>query len=52
MNPDSFLDVYFGEFVQLFRDMRSAPRWADKLRYLLLPPDWRHDAQLVTVEEK
>jgi sterol desaturase/sphingolipid hydroxylase (fatty acid hydroxylase superfamily) len=52
MNPDSFFDVYFGEFVQLFRDMRSAPRWADKLRYLLLPPDWRHDAQLVTVEEK
>lgn len=44
MNPNSFFDVYLGEFVQLFRDMKSASRWSDKLRYLLLPPDWRHDA--------
>jgi sterol desaturase/sphingolipid hydroxylase (fatty acid hydroxylase superfamily) len=44
MNPDSFLDVYFGEIVALARDVRRAPRWADKVRYLLLPPDWQRDS--------
>ena len=45
MNPNSFFDVYFGEFVQLARDMKSAPKWSDKVRYLFLPPHWRHDLE-------
>lgn len=40
---DSFSDLYLGEFVALYRDIRGAPRWRDKLRYLVMPPDWRHD---------
>lgn len=43
MNSNSFLDVYFGEFAALLRDIRRAPKWQDKLCYLLMPPDWRHD---------
>lgn len=42
MNSNSFMDVYFGEFAALARDIRQAPRWRDKLCYLLLPPDWTH----------
>jgi hypothetical protein len=47
MNPDSFFDMYFGEILALARDVRSAPRWSDKLRHLVLPPDWRPDADKV-----
>ena len=43
MNTDSFMDMYFGEFVALARDVRNAPNWTDKLCYLILPPHWRHD---------
>ena len=27
----------------LLARVRSAPRWSDKLRYLVKPPEWRHD---------
>lgn len=50
MNPDSFFDVYLGEFVALARDIKNAPRWADKLRYLFLPPDWRHEESAAGLE--
>ena len=40
MNSGSFLDVYFGEFVALGRDLRAAPGLKDKLLYLLMPPGW------------
>ena len=26
---------------ELFRDMAQAERWSDKLKYLIMPPDWR-----------
>ncbi len=34
----------------LFAQMRGAPRWQDKLRYLIKPPGWRHDGQHDTTE--
>ncbi len=40
MNSGSFLDVYFGEFVALGRDVRAAPGLKNKLLYLLMPPGW------------
>ena len=39
-NSGSFLDVYFGEFVALGRDLRAAPGLRNKLLYLLMPPGW------------
>ena len=39
-NSGSFLDVYFGEFVALGRDLRAAPGLKNKLLYLLMPPGW------------
>lgn len=39
-NSGSFLDVYFGEFVALGRDLRAAPGLKNKLLYLLKPPGW------------
>lgn len=34
----------------LWRQVRSADRWADKLRYLYMPPGWRHDGPGETAE--
>ena len=39
-NSGSFLDVYFGEFVALGRDLRATPGLNNKLLYLLMPPGW------------
>jgi len=30
-------------YTDLLRDMRRADAWADRLRYLLMPPGWSHD---------
>ena len=40
INSGSFLDVYFGEFVALGRDLRAASGLKNKLLYLLMPPGW------------
>lgn len=48
MKPDSFADVYFGEFVALWRDFRAAPGARNKLLYLVMPPGWNHDGRHTT----
>ena len=35
-------DIHSWGLRQLFAQMRNAPRWADKLRYLVKPPGWDH----------
>jgi sterol desaturase/sphingolipid hydroxylase (fatty acid hydroxylase superfamily) len=35
----------------LWAQVRSASRWQDKLRYLYMPPGWRHDGPGQTAEE-
>jgi hypothetical protein len=42
MKPGNFLDVYFGEFVALGRDMIKAPGLVNKLLYIVMPPGWSH----------
>lgn len=34
----------------LIGQVRSAPRWRDKLAYLVMPPGWRHDGRHETTE--
>ena len=38
----SFLDVQFGEFILLAKDVWRAPTFKDKLFYLFKPPGWSH----------
>lgn len=45
MNPNSFVDVYFGEFAALWRDFCAAPGLRNKLLYLVMPPGWSHDGK-------
>jgi sterol desaturase/sphingolipid hydroxylase (fatty acid hydroxylase superfamily) len=43
MNPNNFLDAYFGEIPSLWNDVRRAPGIRNKLRYIFMPPGWSHD---------
>jgi sterol desaturase/sphingolipid hydroxylase (fatty acid hydroxylase superfamily) len=45
VNSGSFLDVYFGEFAALAKDVFMAPRIRDKFLYAVMPPGWHHSGQ-------
>jgi len=42
LKANSFWDVYFGEIVYLFRDIRRAPGIKNKFLYIVMPPGWSH----------
>lgn len=42
---DSVWDIYFGEFVLLFKDIYHAPGIKNKLLYLVMPPGWSHTGE-------
>jgi hypothetical protein len=42
MNPNSFLDAYFGEITALAKDVWYAPGIKNKMLYLFMPPGWSH----------
>jgi len=45
MNSGNFLDVYFGEFTALFKDVAKAPGLKNKLLYIVMPPGWSHTGE-------
>jgi len=45
----SFMDVQFGEFALLAKDIWYAPTMRDKLCYLMMPPGWSHTGDHKTV---
>ena len=47
---NSMWDVYFGEFVLLFRDVAHAPGIKNKLLYFIMPPGWSHDGNHKTAK--
>ena len=47
---NSMWDVYFGEFVCLFRDVAHAPGIKNKLLYFVMPPGWSHDGNHKTAK--
>lgn len=48
MNSNSFTDVYFGEFVELWKDIKSASGFKNKLFYIFMPPGWNHVGEYET----
>lgn len=42
MDSGNFFDVYFGEFVALFRDVIHTPGIINKIKYIFMPPGWSH----------
>ena len=45
MNAGNFLDVYFGEFSALYKDVIAAPGLKNKLLYIFKPPGWSHTGE-------
>jgi hypothetical protein len=48
MNSNSFTDVYFGELVDLWKDVKAAPSFKNKLLYIFMPPGWSHVGEYET----
>jgi sterol desaturase/sphingolipid hydroxylase (fatty acid hydroxylase superfamily) len=48
INAQSFTDVYFGDFVLLWQDIKEAPGLWNKILYVFMPPGWRHDGTGMT----
>jgi hypothetical protein len=45
IDGDSVLTVLGHEYLSIWRDVKRADHWRDKLRYLLLAPGWSHDGE-------
>jgi sterol desaturase/sphingolipid hydroxylase (fatty acid hydroxylase superfamily) len=47
----SFIDMYFGEFICLFNDIRTTKGFRNKVKMIIMPPGWYPDSteQLATV---
>jgi sterol desaturase/sphingolipid hydroxylase (fatty acid hydroxylase superfamily) len=43
VDSESFVDVQLSPWRDLWADLRRAPDWASRLRYLLDAPGWKHD---------
>jgi len=39
------------EYIALWKDIQAAPRWKDKINYLIQAPGWSHDKRSYTVKE-
>lgn len=50
MNANSFVDVNFGEFAALWKDIRKAPGLRNKLLYFIKPPGWSHTGEHKTAK--
>jgi sterol desaturase/sphingolipid hydroxylase (fatty acid hydroxylase superfamily) len=50
INSGNFIEVYFGEFIALFKDVIRAPGLANKLGYIFLPPGWDHNGNHKTAK--
>jgi sterol desaturase/sphingolipid hydroxylase (fatty acid hydroxylase superfamily) len=51
MDSGNFMDVYFGEFVALYKDVVNAPGWKNKLLYIVKPPGWHHSEEHQTASK-
>ena len=47
----NFIDVYFGEIINLTKDVVKAPGIANKLKYIFYPPGWSHTGELKTAKK-
>jgi sterol desaturase/sphingolipid hydroxylase (fatty acid hydroxylase superfamily) len=48
LNP---INANLHEFVSIWKDVRKARSWSDKLKYIFGPPGWSHDKSTLTAKE-
>ncbi|MCH1433704.1 MAG: sterol desaturase family protein [Flavobacteriaceae bacterium] len=51
INSSNFIDVYFGEIINLAKDVVKAPGVVNKLKYIFYPPGWSHTGELKTAKK-
>ncbi len=51
IDSGSFIDVYFGEFITLFKDVKNAPGIKNKFGYIFNPPGWDHNGDHKTASK-
>ena len=51
LKSDRIWDIQTSGAQWLIGEIRSAPRWQDRLRYLIMPPGWRHDGCHLTTAQ-
>jgi hypothetical protein len=39
--------LQYGHYAALWRDVKQAASWHDRLRYLFMPPDWQPEREVV-----
>jgi hypothetical protein len=42
LNSESFSDVQFLMWKELWTDVKNAPTFSDKIKYVFMPPGWNH----------
>ncbi|SDE27310.1 Sterol desaturase/sphingolipid hydroxylase, fatty acid hydroxylase superfamily [Pricia antarctica] len=50
MDSGNFMDVYFGEFAALAKDVWNAPGLKNKIAYIFMPPGWSHTGEHQTAK--
>ncbi|GAB4124470.1 MAG: sterol desaturase family protein [Raineya sp.] len=43
--------IALAEYKQIWKDIRKAPQWQDKIKYLFKPPGWSHDGSSKTTRQ-
>jgi sterol desaturase/sphingolipid hydroxylase (fatty acid hydroxylase superfamily) len=51
INTYNPLKIATHEFGNLYRDLKKAPNFASKLKYLFAPPGWSHDRKTLTADQ-
>jgi sterol desaturase/sphingolipid hydroxylase (fatty acid hydroxylase superfamily) len=46
----NFIDVYFGEIINLAKDIAKAPGIINKIKYVFYPPGWNHTGEHKTAK--
>lgn len=44
------VNIVFHEFKAMLADVKRAPGWSDKMKYMLYPPGWSHDGSTQTAK--
>jgi hypothetical protein len=52
-NIDTYnpLKIATHEYASLWRDIREAPRFSDKLKYIFYAPGWSHNGKTLTARQ-
>lgn len=50
-DKDDPFTLIFHEWIEIWKDVKKAPRWKDKLMYIFGPPGWSHDGSKKTSEQ-